>query len=289
MNRPIRRVTVFVGVLVLAVIINLNFVQVINANGYRDNPGNRRVLLDEYKRMRGAIIVGGTQIAESVHTDDALTYLRTYRNGPMYANLTGYNSFYYGQTGIESVENGVLSGDDDRLFVQRLTNLLTGRDPRGGNVVLTINKQAQAAAYQALGNRRGSVVAIDPTTGAILAAVSTPSYDPNKLSSHSADSIQQAYNSYTNDKNQPLLNRAFQQTYPPGSVFKVVVSAAALKKGLTPATRIPAKDKITLPGTTTTLQNFDGERCADGKTDTLDHALTVSCNTAYAQLGMDLG
>jgi peptidoglycan glycosyltransferase len=183
----------------------------------------------------------------------------------------------------------VLSGSDNRLFVQRLTNLLTGRDPRGGNVLLTINKQAQAAAYQALGNRRGAVVALNPSTGAILAAVSTPSFDPNRLSSHSADDIRKAWNSYINDKNNPLANRAFTETYPPGSVFKVVVSAEALKNGRTPSTRIPAPNSLTLPGTNTQLRNFGGEQCADGKTDTLDHALTISCNTAFAQLGIDLG
>lgn len=290
MNAPIRRVSIFVGVLLLAVVINLNFVQVINASSYRNNPANHRVLLDEYKHQRGSIIVNGTTIADSVHTNDALTYLRQYKPGPEYANITGYNSFYYGQTGIEAAEDKVLSGNDDRFFVQRLTNLLTGRDPRGGNVVLTLSQAAQTAAYKALGNRRGSVVAVDPSTGAILAAVSTPSYDPNKLSSHSADTIQAAYTGYVNDTaNQPLLNRAFSQTYPPGSVFKVVVSAAALKQGRTPTSVIPAKDKIVLPGTSTTLQNFAGERCGNGKTDTLDHALTISCNTAYAQLGMDLG
>jgi peptidoglycan glycosyltransferase len=155
---------------------------------------------------------------------------------------------------------------------------------------VTINRQAQAAAYQAMGDRRGAVVALDPTTGAILAAVSTPSYDPNLLSSHSSAGIQKAWNTYnSDDKNQPMLNRAFSTTYPPGSVFKVVVSAAALKNGRTPSTRIPAVNSLTLPGTQTQLHNFDGEQCSDGKTDTLDHALTISCNTAFAQLGIDLG
>ena len=291
MNRQIRRVTIFVGVLLLAVVINLNWVQVIHGNAYRNNDANQRVLLDEYKRQRGSIVLqtGGTPIAESVATNDAMMYQRKYDGGPEYAPVTGYNSFYYGLTGLENVEDPVLSGNDDRLFVQRLTNLLTGRDPRGGNILLTINKAAQDAAYAAMGNRRGAVVALDPATGAILAAVSTPSFDPNKLSSHSADSIKAAYESYLNDPSNPLANRAFNQTYPPGSVFKVVVSAAALKSGRTPQTVIPGPDSLTLPGTTTTLRNFAGESCGNGKTTTLDHALTISCNTAYAQLGMDLG
>jgi peptidoglycan glycosyltransferase len=289
MNRPIRRVAVFVGILIVAVIVNLNWVQVIRGNHYRDNAANRRVLLDEYKRKRGPIIVQGSAVAESVMTKDALVYLRKYPAGPVYAPVTGYDSLYYGLTSIEAREDKVLSGNDDRLFVQRLTNLLTGRDPVGGQVVLTINKQAQTAAYKAMGGRKGAVVALDPATGAILAAVSTPSFDPNVLSSHNADSILAAYQKLLADKNKPLANRAFNESYPPGSVFKVIVSAAALKAGRTPQTRISAVDHLTLPGTATTLSNFDGERCGDGKTDTLDHALTISCNTAFAQLGIDLG
>ena len=207
----------------------------------------------------------------------------------MYAAVTGFNSLYYGNTAIEAAEDGVLAGTDDRLFVQRLTNLLTGRDTRGGNVLLTVNKQAQAAAYQAMGARRGAVVALDPATGAILAAVSAPSFDPNTLSSHSAEKIQAAYKRYNADPQNPLLNRVFNVTYPPGSVFKVVVASAALKNGRTPQTRIPAPNTLTLPSTRTQLRNFGGEQCADGRTDTLIHALTISCNTAFAQLGMDLG
>src|ERR1700710_553910 len=223
MTRPIRRVGVFVGVLLLAVVLNLNWVQVIRADSLKDNTANRRTTLDEYKRQRGSIVLqgSGTPVAESVPTKDALMYLRKYASGPVYAPVTGFNSLYYGNTAIESDEDKVLSGSDDRLFVQRLTNLLTGRDTRGGNVLLTINKQAQAAAYQAMGNRRGAVVALDPATGAILAAVSTPSFDPNALSSHSPDKIQAAYKRYNADPDNPLLNRAFSVTYPPGSVFKV--------------------------------------------------------------------
>jgi peptidoglycan glycosyltransferase len=290
-NRPIRRVGVFVGLLLLAVVLNLNWVQVVKADHYQDNSANRRTVLDEYKRQRGSIVLqgSGTPVAESVPTKDALMYLRKYSNGPVYAPVTGFNSLYYGNTAIESAENGVLAGTDDRLFVQRLTSLLTGRDTRGGNVILTINKQAQAAAYQAMGSRRGAVVALDPATGAILAAVSTPSFDPNALSSHSPDSIQAAYKRYNADPDNPLINRALNVTYPPGSVFKVVVASAALKNGRTPQTRIPAVNSLTLPQTRTQLRNFGGEQCADGKTDTLDHALTISCNTAFAQLGMDLG
>jgi peptidoglycan glycosyltransferase len=191
---------------------------------------------------------------------------------------------------MEAAGDDVLSGDDDRLFVNRVADLFKGRDPRGGNIVLTLDTKAQQAAYDAMGGRRGAVVALDPATGAILTAVSTPSYDPNLLSSHDPDAIQAAYERYQSDTvDAPMLNRAFNQTYPPGSVFKVVVAAAALADGTTPDTRIAAPDSIILPNTSQSLSNFEGERCGDGETDTLEHALTISCNTSFALLGMDLG
>ncbi len=290
MNRPIRRVALAVGVLLLALVVNLNWVQVVKSDAYRSDPANRRVLLDEYSRQRGSIIVQGKPIAQSVATSDRLKYLRKYPGGPVYAPLTGYYSLYYGDSALESVGDKVLSGSDDRLFGNRITDLLTGRDPRGGNVELTINAAAQEAAYKAMAKQKGAVVALDPSTGAILAAVSFPSYDPSLLSSHDPDKIEAAYQKLSKDPAQPMLNRAFNQLYPPGSVFKVVVSAAALKAGKKPDTQIPAPDRLPLPGTASAaITNFDGERCGDGKTDSLDHALTISCNTAFAKLGIDLG
>jgi penicillin-binding protein A len=289
MNRPIRRVAMVVGVLMALLLLNLNYVQVVKGDSYRSNPANRRVLLDEYSRQRGSIIVQGESVADSVKTNDRLKYLRKYPDGPIYAPLTGYYSLFYGQSGLEASESKLLSGSDNRLFGTRFADILTGRDPSGGSIVLTINAKAQAAAFKALGNRRGSVVAIDPGTGAILAAVSTPSYDPSVLSSHDPDAIEAAYLKLSKDPRGPLLNRAFDEIYPPGSVFKVVIAAAALQQGRTPSTVLKAPTKLILPGTTTALTNFDGESCgSDGKS-TLDHALTISCNTAFAQLGIDLG
>jgi peptidoglycan glycosyltransferase len=142
------------------------------------------------------------------------------------------------------------------------------------------------------------VVALDPKTGAILAAVSTPSYDPNALASHIQSTVINAYQKDTTDPNQPMLNRAFDQLYPPGSVFKIVDSAVALKDGLTPTTKIPAANSYwPLDPTRTSacpsnleaacVENFDGEQCQNGKTATLAFALAKSCNTAFAQLAVD--
>lgn len=289
MNRQIRRVAIAVGVLMVALLVNLNYVQVVKSDAYRNNTNNKRVILNEYANPRGSIIVQGTPIAESVATKDELKYLRKYPNGPVYAGLTGWYSLIYGRNGLEETEDGLLSGNDSRLLGTRITDLLTGRTPKGGSVSLTINKAAQEAAYNGLGGRRGAVVALDPRTGAILAAASSPSYDPSVLSSHNFDAITAAYQKLNSDKNQPLLPRAFQATYPPGSVFKVIVAAAALKAGKKPNDVIPGPTVLPLPDGGT-MHNFAGESCSsNGKTTTLIAALTVSCNTAFAQLGIDTG
>ena len=348
MNKPIGRLAIALGVLFAALFVNLNIVQVVEGHSLRNNPQNRRVLLNEYAHPRGPIVASGTSIALSKATNGELKYLRRYPWGPVFAPVTGYNSFTYGSSGIEEAENGILSGDDPRLFTSNLGDILTGRNPRGGTVVLTINKATQQAAYRALGNRRGAVVALNPSTGAILAAVSKPSYDPNSLSSHNADEIARAYSCYveldtTRQPDEttrqlhhhiraqlrarerrcrgvpenptayfrqdpfgvsPLVNRAFREIYPSGSVFKIIDSAAALSTGrYSPTTQIPAPNSYwpLHPGRTALcssgtsvktgpcIENFDGEICQNGRTAPLAFAFAKSCNTAFAKLAVRLG
>jgi peptidoglycan glycosyltransferase len=294
------------AVLLVALFVNLNFVQVVKGNSYRDDPQNRRVLLNEYASPRGDINVGGTAIAHSKATKDTLKYLRVYPQGAIYAPVTGFYSLsatpsrFLGTTGIESAENSVLSGDDPKLFGTRLTDLLTGRNPRGGSVELTLDKASQLAAYQSLiqgangQQRRGAVVALDPTTGAVLAAVSSPSYDPSLLSLHNTQAIGKNYDKLLADPSKPLLNRAFNELYPPGSTFKVVVSAAALKAGIQPTDQLIApngyypEDGRTASScpknSVSCIENFDGEQCDNGKTASLAFALAKSCNTTFAAL-----
>jgi penicillin-binding protein A len=290
MNRQIRRVAAAVGVLMAALFVNLNYVQVVKGDDYRNNPKNQRVILNEYSTPRGQIVVDGNPIALSVRSNDELKYLRQYPFGPVYAPVTGFYSLVYGKDALEDVEDGVLAGTDPRLLGNRITEILTGRDPKGGSVVLTLNNVAQQAAYKALAGRKGAVVAMDPVTGKILAAVTSPSYDPNALSSHNVDAIDSAYNAFRNDPANPMLNRAFDQNYPPGSVFKVIVAAAALKAGTQPNDVIAAPKTLVLPDTNgTTLSNYDNESCGNGTTDTFANALAISCNTAFAGLGLKLG
>ncbi len=288
MNRPVRRVAAAMLILFGLLIANANYVQVFEADKLRSDPGNTRVLLDEYERQRGTLVVEGSPVAESVPTDDKLKFLRRYPGKATYAPVTGFYSLIYGATGMEQAADGFLSGSDNRLFTSRLSALLTGRDPVGGNVVLTLNRKAQQAAVTGLGVRHGAVVALDPATGAILAMASTPSYDPNLVSSHDPSLIRAQYNKLANQEDDPLVNRAINERYPPGSAFKVVVAAAALANGRTPDTLLDCPTVYTPPGTSRGLRNFGGESCGAAKV-TMQTALTKSYNTAFAKLGVDLG
>ena len=287
MNAPLRRVAISVLVLFTLLIINVNYIQVVRSDELRKNAGNTRQIAEEYSRERGSIVVAGNEIALSTPTDDRLKYLRQYPAGGLYAPVTGYYSVIFNSTGIEKAENDLLAGSDSRLVFRRIADLFTGRDPAGGNVELTLDPAVQEAAMTGLEGVTGAVVALDPSSGAILGLASTPTYDPNQLSSHDPSAIR-AYRDQLSDDQ--LTNQAIDQRYSPGSIFKVIVSAAALATGeYTPETAVPAPDLLTLPGTSTTMENFGGESCNGGADQPLIDALTISCNTAFAQLGIDLG
>ena len=295
MNRPLRRVAAACLVLFGLLMLNANWVQVVKAEAYRDDPRNSRVLLRTYERERGVIAVvqpdgtGRTAIAESVRTDGALTWLRQYPGGPAYAHVTGYYSIVYGSTALERARDRLLSGEDDQLFVRRLSDYVTGREPQGGHIITTVDPAAQEAAFAALGENRGSVVALDPRTGAVLAMVSKPSFDPERLSSFDPADIRSYYAQLIDAPSDPLLNRAINKTYPPGSTFKVVTAAAALSSGLVDVeTQIPSPVVLDLPQTDADLRNFGGAACT-GETSTLADALRISCNTAFGYLGLELG
>jgi penicillin-binding protein A len=291
-NGPIRKVAAGCMLLVFLLLANITYVQAIRADELNSRSDNRRVLLDEYAKERGPILVGDEPVAVSVETDDEFAYLRQYPVPLVYAPATGYYSSVFGRSAVERSENDILSGNDDRLFARRLVDLVTNREQRGGTVKLTLNPAAQQAAYDALGDNKGAVVALDPRTGAILAMVSKPSYDPNPLASHSVAEQQAAWQVLQEDPEKPTLNRAIAQTLPPGSVFKIVTAAAALESGrYEPDSLIPGPAEYDLPQSTVDLPNQSGEPCGSGPDEltTLTNALRVSCNTAFAYLGNDLG
>ncbi|SNY63237.1 peptidoglycan D,D-transpeptidase FtsI family protein [Paractinoplanes atraurantiacus] len=291
MNAPLRRAGVVILVLFGLLFANLNWVQAYKADAYRTNEYNRRVVVAQYERPRGVIEAGGIGLATNKVTDDTLKYLRVYPKKEVYAPVLGYRPVGLAATGIENSENDFLSGESDKLFADRVKDMFTGNDTGGGNVVLTLNPSAQETAYkQLLNNQRdvqkGAAVAIDPRTGAVQAMVSIPSYDPNPLVSHDEKAASAAYNKLNKDEDQPLLNRATQETLPPGSTFKVIVAASALQNGYNQDTEIPAGSRYEESGAV--IRNAEDEVCPGGQV-TLNEALTESCNTGFAKLGVTLG
>jgi penicillin-binding protein A len=292
MNEPIRRLSFVVALLFSALLMSTTWIQFVTAKDLDSRPGNRRTLLDSYARERGAILVNGSPIAKSVPTTDDLKFVRTYPSGKLYSQITGYFSFTYGAGGgLEGAEDSLLSGRSDKLFYRRVVDMVTGKAPSGASLELTINPKAQQAADEALGNQRGAVVAMDPTTGAILAMVSHPQYDPTALSSHNLKEVTAAWKDLTTDRTRPADNRAINgNLYPPGSTFKLVTAAAALSSGkYTEQSQIPGPATLDLPGTPTDLPTADHQPCGPGNKTSLAHALEISCNSAFGWLGLDLG
>jgi peptidoglycan glycosyltransferase len=290
MNKPLRRVSVFCGLLVLALLLRVNYVQFVQADQLSSDPHNRRVAINQYAEPRGDIIVDGKAVTgHATTTGSDFKYKRTYTDGPMWAPVTGYASQAYGTSLLEGVDDKFLTGNDDRLFFNRTVDLLTGKQKQGGNVVTTLNAKAQEAAFNGLGKKKGAVAAIDPRTGAILALASTPSYDPSSIAGNSLTD-EKNWNGLQkkSDPDDPTLNRALRQTYPPGSTFKLVTAAAALQNGQ--ATDIDAKtnspDPFILPGTSTPLPNEGNIPC---KNATLRNALKYSCNSVFGKLGSEVG
>ena len=293
MNTPVRRISRLIALLFASLLVSTTIIQFVQAPSLNARPDNRRTLLDNYSRDRGSIIVGDTPIARSVATaNDEIKYLRTYPQALLYSHVTGYFSYTYGAGGgLEGSDDALLSGSSDTLFYRRITDLLTGKQQTGASLKLTINAKAQAAADQALGNQRGAVVALDPKTGAILAMVSHPQYDPNTLSAHDQTKVGAAWTSLIADTTDPAVNRAISgNLYPPGSVFKIVTASAALEdKVVTEQTQIPAPAVLALPQTSIGLPNYDRQPCGPNGATTLQHALEISCNSAMGYLGLQLG
>jgi penicillin-binding protein A len=290
-NAPLRRAGVVILVLFGLLFANLNWVQAYKADDYRTNEYNRRVVVAQYDRPRGVIEAGGKGLAENKATDDTLKYLRVYPGKQVYAPVLGYRPVSLGATGIENSENDFLSGESDKLFADRVKDMFTGNNTGGGNVLLTLNTAAQETAWKQLTNnergvKRGAAVALDPRTGAIQAMVSMPSFDPNPLVSHDEKAAAAAYQKLNKDESQPLLNRATGATLPPGSVMKVLISAAALQSSYTQETEIPAGSQYQEGGAT--IRNSEDEVCP-GSQINLKDALTTSCNTGFARLGVKLG
>lgn len=292
MNRPIRTLAVGCLLLFAMLLINLNYVQVFKAAELNDDNANKRARDAECSRERGPIVVGDDPVARSVPSGDELLWERSFPQPLLYAPVTGYFSCVYGTSGVENSQNTVLSGSDPRLFVNRVVDLVGNEQPEGGSVLLTLDRDAQQAAgdgLNALGTgTRGAVVALDPQTGAILAMVSAPSYDPNLLATHDLSELERNWKRLTTDPLRRMSNRATQEIYPPGSTFKLVVAAAALSNGYTPESTVKGGTTLDLPASGDTITNEGGGDCGGAEV-TLSQALAVSCNVSFGDLGLKLG
>ncbi len=290
MNAPLRRAGVVILILFALLFGKMNWIQAYKADEYRTADRNPRVQVAEYNQERGVIEADGQALAGNKATDGTLKYLRTYPEKQMYAAVVGYKPVSGLAVGIEHSENDFLAGTSDKLFADRLSGLFTGDKPTGGNVVLTLNTKAQEVAYNELANEeratKSAAIALDPRTGAVQALVSMPTYDPNPLVSHDKKTAAAAYDKLNKDPDKPLLNRALNETLPPGSTFKTIISAAALQNGYTEESPIEAGPEYRVGGAD--IRNAEDDVCPGG-TISLKEALTESCNTGYARLGVKLG
>lgn len=291
MNKAIRRAWIAASCVFVLLLGTLTYIQFFDAKSLQANAWNSRTLYESYGSQRGSIVVNGVDIASSVESNDGYAFQRTYSAPELYAGITGYYSSIYGATGLESAMNEQLSGNSDAQFYDRLAQMFTGGSSQGASVELTIDPELQQLAYTLLDGHKGAIVALNPKTGEILAMVSTPSYDPNALSSHNSESVLAQYATLNEDSNHPLYNRAIAgDTYAPGSTFKIIDAVAALESGKYDTNSvIDNPQNLTLPNTNVTLPNYVGGQCSTQTTATIEWALAQSCNTPFAQIAMDLG
>lgn len=286
MNRGIRRVGLAVVVLLLVLVGQLTYLQIINAENLDNDPRNLRSVLRDINRARGDIVSDdGEVLATSVESTDKseFEYQRLYPTGGLVSQIVGYQSFVVGNVGIERTYNSQLSGRAAEL--RSFGDVIRGKETTG-TVVLALRTAVQRAALEALGDQKGSVVVLDVRTGGIVAMFSNPTFDPQPLAGHDTEAVNDYFTALTADPAKPNLPRAYREIYPPGSTFKVVTSAVAFDTGVaTPTTVYPTLTVLDLPLTSNTLENFGNATCGG----TVFESFVVSCNTTFAQMGIDLG
>ncbi len=292
MTKELRRLSLVILAMFLSLFVATSWIQVVDADRLAQHQANTRTRLDSYEIQRGSIIVDDTAIATSVRADDKYQYQRVYENGPMWAPVTGYyNPALQSATGLERALNVDLSGTGSNAFFGEIERIVSGQPQQGLSAKLTLDADAQLAAWEALEGLQGAVVAIEPKTGRVLAMVSTPGFDTNALAAHDPAAVDTLHHQLESDATHPLYNRAIAGNLnPPGSTFKVVVAAAALASGdWTMDSALPNPARYTLPGTSTQISNAWGGTCGPGETATIAEALRLSCNIPMAELAAELG
>ncbi|TIH36195.1 peptidoglycan D,D-transpeptidase FtsI family protein [Subtercola vilae] len=290
MERELRRVTISIVAMFLSLLVATSIIQAVQVDSLNADPRNIRAQNVQALTQRGAILVAGRPVAQSIPATDSYKYQRVYSNGPLYSAVTGFFPVDGESTGIEGAMQSTLAGTNNKFFDQ-INSLFTGQHPQGDSVELTLDPVAQQAAFDALGGLRGAVVVLEPKTGRILAMVSTPSFDPNTLADHDTAKVNTTYSGLLNEPVDPLVNRATGGNLnPPGSTFKLVVSSAAFGTGqYTPDSQLPNLSVLPLPGTYTGVHNDTNTPCGPGGTVSIATAEVNSCNIPFAELGMKLG
>jgi penicillin-binding protein A len=291
MNRELKRVSIFVLLLFLALFVSTTVIQAVAADTLTADSRNTRTLYESYQVERGPILVSGNPIASSTPSDDNYKWQRSYANGPLYAPVTGFFPVNGEPTGIEGSFNDYLSGTANSQFLTTIERIFTGQKPKGAAVSVSIDPVAQQAAWDALGDYTGAVVLTEPSTGRILALVSKPTFDPNSLTGHDTKQVDETYDALVADPGDPLIDRnRGGDLNPPGSTFKLVVAAAAFESGkYTPDSTFPNPATFQLPGSDSIVINSGGGTCGPGATVSIADAVRLSCNIPMAELGLELG
>ncbi|MFC9942472.1 peptidoglycan D,D-transpeptidase FtsI family protein [Streptomyces pratensis] len=291
MNRPLRHIAIFCGLLMLALLIRANWLQYATSQELATHEHNRRVKITQFATPRGDIIVGGKAITGSKEVEGTdFKYQRTFKQGPMYAPVTGYASQAQGMSLLENTYDTILSGEDERFAFRHAKDILTGEPRRGGDVVTTIDPKAQEAAYKGLTDldARGAVVALEPSTGKVLALVSTPSYDPSVFAGNSFKEGDK-FQALVDDKGKPLANRPLRETFPPGSTFKILTAAAALEHGVVTDVNAPtdAVSPYPLPLSSSKISSEAGDATCNKAS--MKTAMQYSCNNVFLDAALKVG
>jgi peptidoglycan glycosyltransferase len=302
MDRAIKRVSLAVLIMFLLLLLNVNYLQAFDTSSLASEPGNARAATNQYER--GNIVTSDGQLVageKALSSSSQEQYQRYYTNGPAFAPVTGYDTLF-GSSGVEHAEDGLLSGSGDQLAFRNFLDMITNKTEKGATVQLTVNSKAQQAAYAGLQQylqgtgHVGGVVAINPSTGAILAMASYPSYDPNELTTTNTATLNNlvgAGGSLIRANPSPLTNNATQTLLAPGSTFKIITSSAYFTQNPSQNTssQVQSPSTLTLPQTTSILHNDANETCSStgNNMSTILYAFAKSCDTTFANLGMQIG
>ena len=285
MSRQIKALGVVILLAYVAAFVKLNQVQVVEASAYNDRPENTRAQLRDFNEPRGDILtVDGVLLATSEERRADLRYQRVYPEGDRYAHVTGYYSFLLGSTGVERVYNAELTGRTSAQQLRAITSMFSDESVEG-DVVLTLRDPVQTAAQEALDGLTGSVVVLDPRDGAVIAMYSNPTFDPGLLSDNDGEAATTIKTLLDASEENPLLSRAYQDRFFPGSTFKVVTASAGLESGEVTETEpsYPVVDSYTPPLTNRPIFNFGRSACGG----TLFPILEQSCNSSFAQMAAE--